>query len=430
MTAYPTLASRLKSLRAADGDKEMKSVVDATSATESAMTLVVGGGAAGMVAALALAAAGAPVTLVAPERRPDPRTTALMDGSVNVLKALGVWERLAKHAAPLDVMRLVDGTRRLLRAPEVDFSAHEAGLDAFAWNVENVHLNAALDDAVTDAAGITRIASQLVTVTNHPDHVDARLDDGRTLRAGLLAAADGRDSLVRSSLGIGLRAHSYPQVAVTATLAHGRPHHNVSTEFHTETGPFTLVPLPGNRSSIVCVVGDAEAKRLLDLDPEAFARAMEVRAHSILGAMRLESARGSFPLSARTAEQLSLGRVMLMGEAAHVIPPIGAQGLNLGIRDAATLAELVADALRAGKDIGGPAIGDAYERRRRTDIASRTVAVDLFNRSLLTDLVPVHGLRGLALWLMQSVPPLRRALMREGVGPTRDVPRLVAGRPL
>lgn len=382
-----------------------------------------------MVGALALDAAGVAVTLIAPERRPDPRTTALMDGSVNVLKALGVWEELRKNAAPLKVMRLIDGTRRLLRAPEVAFSAREMELDAFAWNVENLHLNAALDAAVAETP-ITRISAAVTGVAEGTDHVEVTLDDDRRLSATLLAAADGRDSLVRRSLGIATRTHSYPQVAVTATLAHSRSHGDVSTEFHTETGPFTLVPLPGNRSSIVCVVGPAEAERLIALDPEAFALAMERRAHSILGAMRLESARGSFPLSARTAEQLASGRIMLMGEAAHVIPPIGAQGLNLGIRDAATLAELAADTLRAGGDVGGAAVGEAYERRRRADIGSRTLAVDLFNRSLLTSLVPVHGLRGLALWLMQSAPPLRRALMREGVGPTHDVPRLVAGRPL
>ena len=391
--------------------------------------IVVGGGATGMVAALALAAAGASVTLVAPERRPDPRTTALMDGSVNVLRMLGVWARLAENAAPLKVMRLIDGTRRLLRAPEVAFSAREMKLDAFAWNVENLHLNAALDAALADT-GITRIAAQLVGVVNRADHVDVTLDDGRRLRASLLAAADGRDSAVRRALGIAIRSRPYPQVAITATLTHTRPHGDVSTEFHTETGPFTLVPLPGDRSSIVCVVGAGEAKRLLGLEPDAFARAMELRAHSILGAMRLESARGSFPLSAGTAERLASGRVVLMGEAAHVIPPIGAQGLNLGLRDAATLAELVADALRAGGDIGGAALGETYERRRRADIGARSFAVDLFNRSLLTELVPVHGLRGLALWLMGSAPPLRRAVMREGVGPTRDVPRLVAGKPL
>ncbi|MDF2999057.1 MAG: UbiH/UbiF family hydroxylase [Xanthobacteraceae bacterium] len=391
--------------------------------------IVVGGGAAGLVAALGLSAAGASVTLIAPDRRPDPRTTALMDGSVNVLKTLGVWPRLEENAAALKVMRLIDGTRRLLRAPEVAFAAREMELDAFAWNVENLNLNAALDTAVTEAP-IDRITAQLTHVVSRPDHVEVTLDDGRILHAALLAAADGRNSLVRRSLGIPVRARSYPQVAVTATLAHSRAHGDVSTEFHTETGPFTLVPLPGKRSSVVCVVDAAEAERLVGLDPEAFAGEMERRAHSILGSMRLESERGSFPLSAGTADRLSFGRVALLGEAAHVIPPIGAQGLNLGIRDGATLAELVADTLRADGDIGGAALAEAYERRRRADIETRSFAVDLFNRSLLTGIVPIHGLRGLALWLMQSTPSLRRAVMRQGIGPTRDVPRLVAGRPL
>ena len=224
-----------------------------------------------------------------------------------------------------------------------------------------------------------------------------------------------------------MRVRDYPQVAVTATLAHSRPHGDVSTEFHTKTGPFTLVPLPGERSSVVCVVSAAEAEELAALEPEAFARVMERKAHSILGRMSLVSPRGHFPLSQRTAERFARGRIALIGEAAHIIPPIGAQGLNLGIRDAATLAELASDAVRAGEDIGSASVSDAYERRRRADVASRGFAVDLFNRSLLSDLLPVAGLRGLGLWLLGQSSGLRRVVMREGVGPTRDVPRLLAG---
>lgn len=392
--------------------------------------VVVGGAAAGLVTALALAAAGARVTLVAPPRRPDPRTTALMDGSVHALEGLGVWDKLKPHAAPLRTMRLVDATKRLLRAPEVSFRAGEMQLEAFAWNIENEHLNTALDSAAAANPAIERIDGEVVALERSAEAATVRLADGRTASASLVAAADGRESAVRAELGIAMRAHAYPQVAVTATLAHERPHHDISTEFHTETGPFTVVPLPGDRSSIVCVVDAGEAGRLLGLDPEAFGLAMERRAGSILGRMRLESGRGSFPLSARTAERFAAERAVLLGEAAHVIPPIGAQGLNLGIRDAATLAELVADALRAGQDIGGAGVTEAYERRRRADVASRTFAVDLFNRSLLTGLVPVHGLRGLAIWLLDRIPPLRHAMMREGIGPTFDVPRLLDGRPL
>ncbi|MBS7554461.1 UbiH/UbiF family hydroxylase [Ancylobacter dichloromethanicus] len=391
---------------------------------------VVGGGASGLVAALALAAGGLAVKLIAPPRAPDPRTTALMDGSVRALDALGLWDGLRAQAAPLRVMRLVDDTGRLIRAPEVDFRASELGLDGFAWNLENETLLAALDAAVAGTAGIARMSASVTGVAETPGEVTLELDAGGTLPAALVAAADGRNSPCRRAAGIEVTTRAYPQVAVTATLAHSRPHRDISTEFHTRTGPFTLVPLPGDRSSVVCVVSAREAEALAALDDEAFARAMERKAHSLLGRMRLDSPRGSFPLGQRTATRFARGRIALIGEAAHIIPPIGAQGLNLGIRDAATLAELVSDAARAGRDIGAAEVTDAYERRRRGDVASRGFAVDLFNRSLLSDLLPVAGLRGLGLWMLGQSPGLRRMVMREGVGPSRDVPRLLAGKPL
>lgn len=391
---------------------------------------VAGGGASGLVAALAFAAGGLQVTLIAPRRARDPRTTALMDGSVKALQALGVWPALLPNAAPLRVMRLIDGTRRLLRAPEVDFRAGELGLDAFAWNLENEPLLAALDQAVAGQPAIERIEASVVSVTDGADSARIELDDGRELNAALVAAADGRNSPCRRAAGIEVRLREYPQVAVTATLAHARPHGDISTEFHTETGPFTLVPLPGARSSVVCVVSPREADELMALDADAFARVMERKARSILGAMRLDSPRGNFPLSSRTATSFARGRIALVGEAAHIIPPIGAQGLNLGIRDAATLAELASMASKDGEDIGGAGVTEAYERRRRADVESRSFAVDLFNRSLLSGFVPVAGLRGFGLWLLGRSPLLRRAVMREGVGPTRDIPRLLAGEPL
>ncbi|WP_428030124.1 UbiH/UbiF family hydroxylase [Ancylobacter sp.] len=391
---------------------------------------VVGGGASGLVAALALAAGGLNVKLIAPPRATDPRTTALMDGSVRALEALGVWEALRPRATPLRTMRLIDDTGRLIRAPEVGFRANELGLEGFAWNLENETLLTALDEAVAGTGKIERIAGSVTGVVETPDEVTLELEGGASVTAALVAAADGRNSPCRLAAGIGMRVRDYPQVAVTATLAHSRPHGDISTEFHTRTGPFTLVPLPGDRSSVVCVVSAGEAEALAALDDEAFARAMERKAHSLLGGMRLVSKRGSFPLSQRTAERFAKGRIALVGEAAHIIPPIGAQGLNLGIRDGATLAELASDAARAGGDIGGPEVTEAYERRRRSDVASRGFAVDLFNRSLLSDLLPVAGLRGLGLWMLGQSPGLRRLVMRQGVGPTRDVPRLLAGKPV
>lgn len=401
-----------------------------TGAVKKQVAAVAGGGASGLIAALALAAAGTDVRLVAPSRSFDSRTTALMDGSVRALQALGVWDRMQGNASPLRIMRLADGTRRLLRAPEVEFRASELGLEAFAWNLENETLLGALDAAVAAEPAITRISAKVVRVLAGQTHAEIELDDGTRVEAALVAAADGRESPCRRSAGIDMRVREYPQVAVTATLAHDRPHGDISTEFHTETGPFTLVPLPGEHCSIVCVVSVREAQYLLSLDKEAFAREMERRAHSLLGHMRLTSPVGSFPLSQRTAERFTAGRIALLGEAAHIIPPIGAQGLNLGIRDAATLAELVSDANRDGEDIGAAQTLEAYERRRRADVSSRGFAVDLFNRSLLSDLAPIAGMRGFGLWMLGRSAFLRRTVMREGIGPTRDVPRLIAGIPL
>ncbi|MFK8251531.1 UbiH/UbiF family hydroxylase [Ancylobacter terrae] len=392
--------------------------------------VVAGGGAAGLIGALALAGAGLAVTLVAPTRRVDRRATALMHGSVQALDALGVWTRLAESASPLRTMRIVDDTRRLIRAPEVAFEAHETGLDAFAWNIENEPLLAVLEEAVAASPGIRRVTRPVVDLAPGTDDATLRLDDGSAISAALVVAADGRNSLLRERIGIRTRSRSYPQVAVTATLSHERPHHDISTEFHTETGPFTLVPLPGPRSNIVCVVDPREAERLGRLDDADFARAMERRAHSILGRMTVETRRSAYPLGAQTAERFGARRVALIGEAAHTIPPIGAQGLNLGIRDVATLAELVVQARRRGQDIGADAVLDAYEARRRSDVESRTLAVDLLNRSLLTGFLPAQAARGFGLWLMDRLPPLRQAIMRRGVGPTRDVPRLLLGEPL
>jgi len=216
-------------------------------------------------------------------------------------------------------------------------------------------------------------------------------------------------------------------VALTLCLKHSRPHHDTSTEFHTPSGPFTLVPLPGNRSSLVWVLDPADADDLAALDDDALADEIERAAHSILGKIEVEPGRGLFPLTRARAKRFSANRVALVGEAAHVIPPIGAQGLNLGLRDAATIGELAISADRAARDIGGINVLAAYDKMRRADVGSRTVAVDLLNRSLLSDFLPVQGARGLGLYAIDRIGPLRRALMREGVTPHAAQPKLMRG---
>jgi 2-octaprenyl-6-methoxyphenol hydroxylase len=261
------------------------------------------------------------------------------------------------------------------------------------------------------------------------DAATIRLDDGSSLLARLVVGADGRRSLCRAAAGIETERREYPQAALVLNLGHARPHHGISTEFHTATGPFTLVPLPGLRSSLVCVVEPAEADRLGALDLAAFSAEIEQRAHSILGKVSIEDGRGVFPLAVESARGFGRNRIALVGEAAHVIPPIGAQGLNLGLRDAATIGELVVEARRGGIDAGSPALLANYDRIRRPDVMSRTLAVDLLNRSLLSDFLPVQGARGFGLHLLDRVAPLRRAVMREGVEPAAQ-PRLMRGEVL
>ena len=392
--------------------------------------VVVGGGPAGLTAAVAMAAAGVPTALVARKARPDNRTTALHRGAITALATLGVWQRCGAQAAALRVMRIVDDTSRLIRAPEISFAAAEIGYDAFGYNIENKHLVAALEAHGAECPAFTRIEDTAAAVDLTATGVTIRLAGGGEAHGRIAIAADGRHSLLRSAAGIGTDHRAYPQTALALNLRHTRPHDNIATEFHTESGPLTLVPLPGDRSGLVCVVDRATAAALAALDDAALAAEIERRSHSILGRITVEPERGTFPLEIATAHRFGARRVALVGEAGHVIPPIGAQGLNLGLRDAAMIAELVVAAHRAGADVGSDAVMAHYDRLRRADIASRTLAVDLLNRSLLTDFLPVQGLRGLGLYLMGQITPLRQAVMREGIAPAADAPRLMRGEPL
>jgi 2-octaprenyl-6-methoxyphenol hydroxylase len=399
---------------------------------------VIGGGPAGLVAALALAHFAVPTVLVAPaptlissasgggrKGRDDNRTTALMRPSVTALGTLGVWPRCGEQAAPLRVMRIVDDTGRLWRAPEVRFEAAEIGLDAFAWNIENSHLIAALWERVAAQPFLTHLAAPATSLDIGPSDVAVTLADGGMLHCRLVIAADGRNSICRAAAGIAMDRRSCPQTALTFTLAHGRPHHDISTEFHTAHGPFTLVPLPGDRSSLVWVAGHSEAEHVCTLTGAALDAEIERRSHSILGKVQVEPGCGAFPMAVATARTFGADRVALVGEAAHLFPPIGAQGLNLGLRDAVTIAEIAGDIHRRGGDPGDAAA--VYDHRRRADIAGRTLAVDLLNRSLLSDFLAVQGLRGLGLYALDRIGPLRRAAMREGVAPHVGLPALMGG---
>ncbi len=388
--------------------------------------LVVGSGPAGLATAHALAGLGVRVAAIGalPSGR-DTRTAALFAGSVTLLENLGLRDTCRTAGEEIFGIRIIDDMGWLWRAPEVTFTAAEAGLLRFGYNVPNSALTDALRARAAAVPGLELIDASVTVVSPGPDCVDVQLDDGRLLSARLVVGADGRQSLCRKAAGIDVQSWRYEQSAVTCTFAHRRPHRGISTEFHRPHGPFTVVPSPGSTSSLVWVERPDEAARIAALDEAAFRAILEERLHGLLGPVGEIGPRGVFPLTGLSASPAGRDRIALVGEAVHVIPPIGAQGLNLGLRDAASIADCVADALAAGGDIGAPTVLTAYDRMRRPDITSRIWSIDLLNRTLLSRAAPVQALRGLGLHALKAVGPLRRMAIREGLSPSFVAPRLM-----
>lgn len=374
---------------------------------------------------------GCPVTVFAQaaagtDGAADHRTAALFAGSIAFLRNLGVWHDCARRSAPIAGIRIIDDTGGLLKAPEVLFTASEQGRNSFGYNVPNGVLTAVLAEAVSSSAEVRMCETAGVTsIRIAGDRIDLGLAEGGVHSVALVAGADGRASPSRSAAGIAAKSWTYPQAALVCNFAHGRSHGGISTEFHRPAGPLTVVPMPGSSSSLVWVDRPDEAARLKALAPHGFRAELERRLQGLLGTIGEFGPRGLFPLTGLSVETTARSRIALVGESCHVFPPIGAQGLNLGLRDVAELADCIADAVGAERDIGGTETLESYARARASDISTRTLGVDILNRTLIADILPTHLARGAGLHLLAAIGPLRRRLVREGLEPSLSSPSLM-----
>ena len=388
--------------------------------------LVAGGGIAGLTATARLAAEGFDVICVdpAPADAPgsDLRTTAFLAPAVETLERAGAWGAMAAGAAPLWTMRLVDagGVERAPRET-ADFKATELMDRPFGWNVPNSAIRGALLGRLKDLATARLLGGVRVTgLTTRRDAALARLSDGAQVRARLVLAADGRDSSLRQAAGIGARRWHYGQKALVFAVTHGVPHDGVSTEIHRTGGPLTFVPMPDldgrPSSSVVWMVPGARAAELAGMDDTALAAELEAETMGLFGPLEIAGERAVWPIIAQVATRLTAQRLALVAEAAHVVPPIGAQGLNMSLADIECLAGLTAEAKSAGRDIGAPALLDTYHRRRQPEMLARVAGIDLLNRAAQAEAQPLRDLRRAGLRAIHQVAPLRRLAMRLGLG--------------
>lgn len=397
---------------------------------ESFDILVAGGGVAGLSAAAGFARAGFSVLCVDPvppvtaAEAPgsDLRSTAFLGPSVDYLDRAGLWERLAPHAAPLRVMRLADagkepGTLRTV----ADFDAAELGAEVFGHNLPNWLLRREMVAALESLPDARLLAAARVEgVTARSTVALVRLSTGARVTARLLIAADGRESTVRESLGITVRRWGYGQKALAFTVIAERPHEGISTEIHRSGGPFTLVPLPDrdgrHQAAVIWMETGPRALALAGMDVPEFEAALNARACGVLGRLELASERRVWPIVTQVADRLDGPRTALVAEAAHVVPPIGAQGLNMSLRDIATLLDLAREARDAGRDFGDADMLARYHRARHRDILLRAMGIDALNRAAMAEAPGLRELRRAGLRFLHGFGPLRRGAMRLGLG--------------
>lgn len=399
--------------------------------------LIIGGGLNGPALALALAQTGHSVTLVDAlprggfeEEDFDGRGYALALASQRLLDQIGIWTRVADQAQPMLEIKASDGHVGEGAAPFfVHFDHREIEDGPMGYMLEDRYLRRALLKAMADDPRITLINEARV-VAQEPDQtgVTLTLESGDTLRGGILVGADGRKSGTAARAGIKRTGWDYGQTALVCAIEHQKPHHGIAHQFFMEPGPLAILPLPGNRSSIVWSEKTEMAEAIQQLDESDYIAALKPRFGNFLGEISLAGKRFSYPLNLTIANSFTAARMALIGDAAHGLHPIAGQGLNAGLRDVGALAEILTEAKRRGEDAGSSLVLDRYQQWRRFDTATLVAGTDMVNKLFSNDNPLLRLGRDLGMGLVNSLPGLRRGFMREAAGLTGDLPRLLKGK--
>lgn len=399
----------------------------------SADVLIVGGGPVGGTLACALSAAGMEVIAVdhadpaaGLDAGFDGRASSIALGSQRMLDALGLWAGMEPHAAPIRHIRVSEGESPLF----LHYDERDTGGPPFGYMVENRFIRKALFDRIPALDTVRLLAPARVDgLERSGSGVEARLADGRRISARLIVGADGRASGVRAGAGIRVTGWPYRQTAIVCTVAHERPHDFVAHEHFLPTGPFAVLPLLGNRSSIVWTERKDLAPAIMALDEAEFLAELERRFGDYLGRLTVVGPRWSYPLSLQHAETAIALRLALVGDAAHAMHPIAGQGLNMGLRDVAALTEVLAEARRLGLDIGADTVLERFQRWRRFDNTLMLAMTDGLNRLFSNAIGPVRLARGIGLAAVNRMPPLKRLFVRNAMGLAGRRPRLMQGAP-
>lgn len=397
--------------------------------------IIVGGGHVGLTLALALVQSARGIRIGLVDRRPlsvprDNRASAIAAGVRRIFEALGVWPSMAAASQPINAMRITDsGQGDISRPLFLSFEGDVAPGEPFAHMVPNSVSAQALLDAVSPQIEV--IAPATFTAFAAGDGLGRlTLGDGRVLQAPLVVAADGGQSALRGMAGIGVTGHDYRQTGLVTTIAHELAHDGVAYEHFRPAGPFASLPLPGNRSSLVWTERSEDAGRFLAMDDAALAQEIEAAMGSTLGAVSIEEKLQGFPLRLQIARDFVAPRLALVGDAAHVVHPIAGQGLNLGLKDVAALAEVVVEAIRLGLDHGSDDVLARYQAWRRLDTTAMAAMTDTLNRLFSNDVAPVRAVRDFGLGLVDRAGPVKAALIRSASGLGSSGPKLLSGLPI